>query len=100
MQSRNLAIGVLSITAVILFVGLIIVSVMPRTAVASDVSSYGGDFTITVGRVTRDTEVLYVLDNVTQRLLVYGISRKNGAVDILDGADLAGLTPPGAVGRR
>ncbi|MCB9851061.1 MAG: hypothetical protein H6817_10210 [Phycisphaerales bacterium] len=101
MNSKNLAIGVLSITAVILFVGIILVNVQPNAAVASNVSSYGGDFTITVGRVTRDTEILYVLDNTTQRLLAYGIDRRSGAVNILDKADLSTVVPPGAVqGRR
>jgi hypothetical protein len=94
MNSKNLTIGVLSITAVILFVGMIIVNVSPQPAVAGNVSSYGGDFTITVGRVTRDTEILYVLDNTTQRLLAYGINRKTGAVSILDKADLATAVPP------
>jgi hypothetical protein len=95
-SGKNLAIAVLSITAVILFVGLIIVNVAPQTAQASNVSSYGGDFTITVGRVTRDQEILYVLDNVTQRLLAYGINRRNGAVIILDKADLGAAAGMGA----
>ena len=94
MDSKTFAIGVLSITAVILLVGLVVVSALPQPAVASNVSSYGGDFTITVGRVTQDTELLYVVDNTTQRLLVYGIARKSGAVAILDKAELAQRNQP------
>lgn len=94
MNSRNLAIGVLSITAVILLVGLIMVNVSPTPALASEASSLGGDFTITVGRVTNDTELVYVLDNVTQRLLAYSIARKTGAVAIVDKLDLGQLVGP------
>ena len=89
MDSKNYAIGVLAITAVILLVGLIWVNTAPRPALASEVSSYGGDFTVTVGRVTRDTELLYVVDNTTERLLVYGIDRRSGALAVLDGTELA-----------
>ena len=92
MESKNLAIGVLSITAVILLVGLIVVNVLPTPAHASEASAIGGDFTVTVGRVTQDTELLYVLDNVTQRLMVYGFNRKTGAVFIVDKQDLSQLT--------
>ncbi len=88
MESKNLAIGVLSITAVILLVGLIVINVLPAPARAGEASAIGGDFTVTVGRVTQDTELLYVLDNVTQRLLVYGFGRKTGAVAITDKQDL------------
>ncbi|HRX85570.1 MAG TPA: hypothetical protein P5572_11180, partial [Phycisphaerae bacterium] len=98
MESRNLAIGVLAIIAAVLLVGLIIVNVQPQPAYASNISSNGGDFTVTVGRITRDTEVLYVLDNVTQRLLVYTINRTTGAIDMMDGAELGALTPPGGTG--
>ena len=88
MDSKNYAIGVLAITAVILLVGLIWVNTAPQPALASEVSSYGGDFTVTVGRITRDTELLYVVDNTTERLLVYGIDRRSGAISVLDGTEL------------
>jgi hypothetical protein len=94
MDSRNFAIGVLVVTAVILLVGLVVVTTLPQRAVASNVSSYGGDFTVTVGKVTRDTELLYVLDNVTQRLLVYVIARKTGEIAITDMRELAALVAP------
>jgi hypothetical protein len=88
MDSKNLTIGVLSLTAVALLVSLIAVHGVPRAAVASEVSAFGGDFTVTVGRVTRDTELLYVVDNTTERLLVYGVDRKTGLM-IHDKAELA-----------
>lgn len=89
MDTKNFAIGVLAITATILLVGLVIVHTAPRPAFASEVSSYGGDFTITVGRVTRDSELLYVVDNTTERLVVYGIDRRTGIISIQDFAEIS-----------
>ena len=89
MDTKNLAIGVLAVTAAVLFVGLVLVTVSPQQALASEVSSVGGDFTVTVGNLTRDTELLYITDNRTERLLVYGIDRRTGAISVLDGTELA-----------
>ncbi len=89
-NAKNMAIGVLSITAVILLVGIIIVSSpAAKPAYAGNVSSYGGDFTVTIGRVTRDAELLYLVDNTTERLLVYGLQRKTGKTAILDKSELS-----------
>jgi hypothetical protein len=100
MDSRNLAIGVLAITAVVLLVGIIVINIQPPPALAGNISSYGGDYTLTVGRVADDTEVLYVLDNVTQRLVIYVINRNSGVVDMLDGFELGQLRAPGSVSRQ
>lgn len=88
-DAKTFAIGVLSITAVILMVGLMLVGTAPRTATASEVSTIAGDFTLGVGQVTRDTELLYVIDNVTQRLLVYGFNRRTGESAIVDKTELS-----------
>lgn len=89
LDSRTFAIGVLSITAVILMVGLVLVSTTPRTANASEVSTNAGDYTIGVGRVMRDAELLYVIDNIMQRMLVYGFNRRTGEGMIVDKAELS-----------
>jgi hypothetical protein len=86
---KNLTIATLCITAVILMLGLVMITTRPAVVQAGEVSSYGGDFTVTVGGITRDTEMLYIIDNTTQRLLVYGINRANGKAVIADKAELA-----------
>lgn len=88
-NAKNIAIGFLSVTAVILFVGIMLVSATPKPAQAGNVSSYGGAFTVTIGRVTRDAELLYLVDNTTERLLVYGLNRRSGKIAILDKAELS-----------
>jgi hypothetical protein len=89
-NAKNISIGVLTITAVILLVGIILVgSTATKPAYAGNVSSYGGDFTVTIGRVTRDAELIYLVDNTTERLLVYGLNRKTGKSAILDKSELS-----------
>ncbi len=89
-NTKNLAIGLLTITAVILTVGVILTgSAATKPAYAGNVSSYGGAFTVTIGRVTRDAELIYLVDNTTERLLVYGLNRRSGKSAILDKAELS-----------
>ena len=89
-NAKNISNGVLTITAVILLVGIILVgSTATNSAYAGNVSSYGGDFTVTIGRVTRDAELIYLVDNTTERLLVYGLNRKTGKSAILDKSELS-----------
>ncbi len=96
LDSSTFLVGILAVTATILFVGLLVVGNSPAPAFASEVGSLGTDFSVTVGQVTRDTEVLYVVDNVTQRMMVYQIDRKNGTIIIQDKAELGSgtATPP------
>jgi len=89
MDKKIFAIGVLSITAMILLVGLVLTTTDRQPAVAGEISSYGGDFTLSVGRMVDDTELLYVIDNTTQRMITYGIQRKTGKIQIADTAQLA-----------
>jgi len=83
MDKKTFAIGILSITAVILFVALLLTQAWAPPAYAGEISTVAGDFTISVGKVTRDTELLYVVDNTTQRMCVYGLARRTGKVALL-----------------
>ena len=89
MDKKTFAIGILSITAVILFVALLLTHAWIPAAYAGEISAVSGDFTITVGRVTRDTELLYVVDNTTQRMCVYGLNRRSGKVALLQKMPIA-----------
>jgi hypothetical protein len=95
MDSKTFAIGVLSLTAVVLLVGLIVVSVMPQPVIASSISSPAGDFTIANGRIRNDMELLYVLDNTTQRLITYAFDRRTGACAPVDFKELSKAIPGG-----
>ena len=93
LDAKTFAIGVLSITAAILLVGVIIIGSTPRNAVADGIGSEFNDFTIAVGKVGPDEGALYVIDNVSQQLLTYTVERKTGAVKLSDKYSLA-IQPP------
>lgn len=77
MTSKDFAIGVLSTTAVILLVGLLVILSRPATAFASGMTASMGRYVLTVGNVQiGNEELLYVLDTVDQKMIAY---RFNGA---------------------
>ena len=71
MDSKNFAIGVLSTTAMILLVGLLIISTRPDPAYASGMTATSGNYSLTVGRISPAEEVLYVIDTSQEKLLTY-----------------------------
>lgn len=72
MDTRNFTIGVLSTTAVILLVGLIVIQTRPGYAYASGMTATGGTYRMTVGSPTvGDEELVYITDRKTKRLVIY-----------------------------
>ena len=72
MNSKDMTIGVLSTTAVILLVGILIIHSRPEPAMASGMTASGGRYTMTVGSVTvDDEELLFVIDSLEQKMVVY-----------------------------
>ena len=89
MDNKNFAIGILSTTAVILFVGLVVVQTRPAPAVAAGMANSGGDYELAVGSMDRgEEEVVYVIDAPQQRLVTYRFNANSGTVEILQGVDL------------
>jgi len=85
MDSKNLAIGVLTVTATILFVGLVIVN------------SIGGDYLVVTGQQRSERELLYVIDagGRTERLAAYVFDRDRGQLVMASPPiDLNRLRPP------
>jgi hypothetical protein len=102
-DNKNLTIGVLSITAVILAVGLIIIHAQPRLAMAAaGPGVQAGDYVLATGEFRTDEHLLYVTDSVAQRMIVYRLDYRNpNQFGPTDGVDLAALrasvetgTPP------
>lgn len=92
MDSKNFAIGILSTTAVILFVGLIVINTRPEPALASGMTNSGGAYQMTVGSIDGNVEeVVYVINTPMQRLLAYRFNPNTGAIDIMQGFDLTSL---------
>jgi len=90
MDQKNFAIGVLSTTAAIMLVGLILVTTSPVPVAASGMTVSGGDYILTVGTTPQtDQEFLYLIDVPLQKMLVYRFDANRSAVEIVQGIDLS-----------
>ncbi len=96
-DSRYFAIGVLSITAMILLVGVSLVSMQPAPAIASGMTVSAGSYTMTVGQAASvDEEFLYVLDGPAEKMIAYRFNTTRQTIDVIQGIDLSGLRAPAA----
>ncbi len=83
MNSKDMTIGILSTTAVILLVGILIIHSRPEPALASGMTVSGGRYVMTVGGVTiDDEELVFVIDSPEQKMLVYRFDTRSGELQI------------------
>jgi len=91
-NSKDFAIGILTTTAVILLVGIVVVQTRPDSAYAAGMTAAGGDYVLAVGRIQRTPEeLLYVIDSVEEKLVVYKCDGAKRQVQITDTVDLKRL---------
>jgi len=96
MDSKNFLIGLLSTTAAILLVGVVVVLTRPTPVIAAGMTASGGDYILTVGTGTQiDEEYVYVVDTSSQKMLVYRFDGNRGVIEIISGVDL-GILRQGA----
>ena len=89
MDSKNFAIGVLSTTAVILLVGLVVIHTRPQAAAASGMTLVAGEYVLTVGGLNQvDEDYLYVLDNSESKLIAYRFDGFRRKIEVVEGIDL------------
>ncbi len=92
MSAKDLAIGILSTTAAILLVGLLIINTLPGLAYASGMTEMGGDYVLSVGTaITADEELIYIVDAPTEKMVVYRFDGGRGRIEIAQGIDLRPL---------
>lgn len=97
-DNRNFIIGVLSITAVILFVGLVVVmSIGSTPAMAIGQIDRGGDYILVTGQFTENTELVYVVDAAAKRMIAYSYEASTRDFVLWHTIDLARIG--GAAGR-
>ena len=87
MNSKDLTIGILSTTAVILLTGLFIIHSRPAPAYAASMTAQTGDYVIANGHVHNDEEVLYVINKATERLVVYRVNLRAGQIEVAHGPE-------------
>lgn len=88
----SMTIGVLSITAVILLVGVLVVSTINSRAMAIGQTDRGGDYIVVTSQFNSGTEAVIVTDAATQQMIVYAWVTSAGRLDIWDRFDLKRLT--------
>ena len=100
MDNKNFTIGVLSTTAVILFVGLVIINTRPTPALADGMTIRGGDYEMTVGALDQtDEELVYVIDSTQQRMIAYRFDTNTERIEIVGGIDLATIRDQASPGK-
>ena len=89
MQDKsNLSIGMLSVTAVILLVGVLLSVGRQPQASAMGVLDRGGDYIVVTGQFSDSTELVYVTDAAAQRMNVYSYEQTNRQFMLWDTVDL------------
>lgn len=86
-SNQNLTIGVLSITAVIMLVG-ILVSGGQNSAMAIGQLDRGGDYVILTGQFNDSTEIVYITDAAAKRMNSYSYDVTTRQLAIWDTVNL------------
>ncbi len=71
MDSKNFAIGVLSTTAMILLVGVLIIHSQSSSAHASGMTTDGGKYVMTVGSIEPADELVFIINSTAQKMNIY-----------------------------
>ncbi len=84
MNTKDFTIGVLTVTAVILLTGLIIIhAVAPREAKAFGQNAGAGDYLVTTTQYTKWIELLVVFDTAQLKMNAYVFNTQTGQVELL-----------------
>jgi len=87
-DKTNSAIGVLSITATVLLVGVVLTLGGQGKAVAEGEIDRGGDYILVTGQFNGASELVYVTDAAAQRMNVYSWEQTNRQFTLWDSIDL------------
>ncbi len=100
MDRNTYAIGILSVTAVVLLVGIAVVGSMPRPALATGQMDRGGDYIMVTNQFNTGTELVFVIDAAMNRMAAYGYDINQKVIRPWDSFDFARIPgmgrPPGA----
>ena len=88
MDSKNMIIAVLSVTAVALFCTLILMHSSNNSMAWADTVDRGGDYVLVTGAFSNTDEALYVVDGLNDRLNVYQYDNNRNSILLFDQKDL------------
>ena len=92
LDARLFAIGVLSITAGVLFVGLMLV--MQQPAYAIGMNDRSGDYILATQQLSTTSEGIVVVDAAAKRVIIYEFDYNNKVLNILRQIALDQLPKP------
>ncbi len=99
MDSKNFTIGILSTTAAILLVGVLIISSRPAPALAHGMTASAGSYVMTVGTLTSgDEELVFLIDAPAEKMIVYRFDIARMRIVKAAGIDLAEMRAFGSKG--
>jgi hypothetical protein len=87
-DKSNLTIGVLSITAIVLLVGLLLTLGGHGNAMGMGQIDRGGDYILVTGQFSDSSELIYVTDAAAQRMNVYSYDSTTRQFVLWDTVDL------------
>lgn len=93
-DQKAFVIGVLSVTACILFVGLILISQPPAYAIG--MNDRGGDYIMLTQQLSTTTEGVVVIDAAAKRMVIYEYDYNNHSLEMLRQVPLDQLPTPRA----
>lgn len=93
-STQNLTIGILSTTATVLLVGLLVIGTRPQPADAFAMNASGGNYTLVTGQVQADEELLFVINAVEQRMIAYRFDTNKREIEVVEGIDFTQLNAP------
>ena len=95
LDGRTFALGILSVTACVLFVGWLRLSQQP--AYALGMNDRGGDYILSTQQISSSQEAIVVVDAAAKQMLVYEFDYSNRRINVLHRpVPLAQLPKPGA----
>lgn len=96
-DGKTFAIGILSVTATILFVGFLVVTMLPTPASAIGQSDRGGDYIMLTQQLTTSNEGIVIIDAAAKRLIVYGYDYNRKQIVPMSWFELEQLQKPAPV---
>ena len=91
--TKDFAIGVLGVTAVILLAGMLAINALvPGRALAAAQTGAAGDFLATTARLNEATALLIIINTSQQLMNGYGFNINTGQIDLIQQIDLERLT--------
>ncbi len=93
-DNKSLAIGVLSITACILLVGVVLIARTPPAAYAIGMNDRAGDYLMVTQQLSISQEGLVIIDAAAEQMIVYSYNINQKALVILARVPLDRLRRP------